>query len=637
MRITLLLFLTFSVYLPEQLFSQELTDIQNKIKIAENAKDTIALSKAWYNLGKFYDNQQQIEKSNDALRKALYWAKINGNYNTFSSVANYLASNYCLTGENDSAIIYYNLAIDACIKTSDSLKLAGVLINLGDEYASTGNYVEAANHSMMAVRIKETLKDSANLAYYYQKVGEVYKLAGEKDKWEEYIKKAYLLINCDECASLSAIAAIYNDLGGIAENEGNYTQALLYYDTLISIGKENDYNNAVGVALSNSATIYKLQGNPGKALEAALEAQKLKTYSVYQQIYDNNLLAELYLATQQINEARKYALLNIENENCESFPEEKMRTLKIMCKIEKINHNFEQALAWNEKYKTLSDSIRDKEIRTKIMDLDIAYQTEKKEQQIELLTTENELKNQRLRAGIILLTVLVIIIFMILYIHQIRKKQAHLIQTDLQQQVLRSQMNPHFIFNVLGSIQNFLLNNDNQNAARYLSRFASLTRATLENSSEESVSLTNEIKMLADYMELEKMRNPDRFNFKIITDENLEPDFIHIPPMMIQPFIENAIKHGFPDIDYPGELTLKISDKKDWVEFMIEDNGKGYDLKSPSPGHRSMSMEIFEKRRKLIQQKHKKEFKFKLTNLKDTDPAKSGVKISINVPILDYD
>jgi len=636
MKIVLPLLSILFVLFSARLSSQELTELKHNIKTAEDKNDTLLLTKAWYQLGKYYDNLQQMDESNQALRTAMSLAKKNNNHKSLSSVANYLASNFSITGESDSAIIYYNLAIDACIKSADSLKLSGVLINLGDEYASTGNYVTAARHSLMAIRIKETLKDSANLAYYYQKVGEIYKLAGENDKWEEYVHKAYRLISNEKHTSIKAIAGIYNDLGGIAETQGNYNQALLYYDTLVSIGKKNNYHNAVGVALSNSATIYKLQGNIQKALETAIEALKFKNQTPYQQIYDSNLLAELYLENGNQAKSLKYATEAEENKSIGNYPEEKARTFKILYQAEKQNRNYGQALNWLEKYKQLSDSIRDKEIRTQIVDLEVAYQTEKKEQQIELLTTENELKNQRLRNGIILLAVLIVIIVMVLYILQIRRKQARLIQNDLQQQVLRSQMNPHFIFNVLGSIQNFLQENDNKNAAKYLARFASLTRATLEYSSSESISLTNEITMLTSYMELEKMRNPGKFDYMVNTEDLPEPDFINIPPMMIQPFIENAIKHGFSDIHYPGVLTVTITDKNQWINFVIEDNGRGMEPGKTS-GHRPMAMEIFEKRRKLFQQKHKKEIKFEKTNLKDTDPAKSGVKISIHIPVFDYD
>ena len=625
------------VLLNVQLAGQNMAELELEIEKALILKDTTSLAQAWYNLAKYFDSNRETDKSNNALQQAIHWAALNKNYKTSLSAANYYASNLSLEGQSDSAIYYYNYAIEAGIKNSDSIRVASVLINLADEYASSGNYIEAANHAIMAVRIKETMKDSTNLAYFYQKVGEVYKQAGETEKWESYINKGYRLINFEKCVSTSAIAAIYNDLGGIAEKRGNYDQALLYYDTLVTIGKQNEYNNAIGVALSNSATIYKLKGELLKAIDAAKEASKYKTNTAYQQLYDNNLLAELILANGDPAEALKYADKSVSDINADNFPEEKMRALKLMYLIEKENRHFENALLWNEKYQSLYDSIRNKDIRTKILDLELAYETEKKENQIELLTSENQLKNQRIKTGVILLIVLVLTILLILYTLRIRRKQALLIQNDLQQQVLRSQMNPHFIFNVLGSIQNFMLSNDNKKAAKYLSQFASLTRATLEYSASDSISLANEMNMLSNYMELEKMRNPGKFDFNIIADENMETEFILIPPMIIQPFIENAIKHGFSDIDYPGMLILKISDKNNWIEFIIEDNGKGMSDENPENKHRSMAMQIFEKRRKLIQQKYKKDFKFEIKNLNDTDALKSGVRICINVPVLDYD
>jgi tetratricopeptide (TPR) repeat protein len=363
--------LIFLFYLCSNLFAQTINKFQLEIEKAKNSNDTVALAKAWYNLGKEYDNLQQTENCNKALHQAIYWSELNKNFSTFSSAANYLAANYSYSGNSDSAFIYYKKAIEACILNSDSLKMASILINLGDEYASTGNYLEAANHAIMALRIKETLKDSANLAYFYQKLGEVYKMADENDKWEEYIQKGYRLIKNEKYTNKRTIASIYNDLGGIAEKHGDYDMALNYYDTLISIGKEIEYFNAVGVALSNSATIHKLQGNHEKALDAALQAQKYKTNTSYQQVYDNNLLAELYLETGNSRKALEFAKKAITNENIGNIPDERMRALKIHYQIEKYNRNFEKALLWLEKYKQLSDSIRDKEIRTKIVDLEL--------------------------------------------------------------------------------------------------------------------------------------------------------------------------------------------------------------------------------------------------------------------------
>ena len=638
MRLTL-----FAVIISLNVFTlgaraQTLEEINLQIKEAKESGDSLELTRGLYSLGRYYDQNNEINKSNSTLNEAVKLAESIKNNAALKSIANYLAVNYSYMGLSDSAIFYYNKSIDACIALNDSLTLPKILINLGDEYTTNSDYLNAINYSLEAVKIKESLNDYSNIVYYYQKLGEIYKSSGEKAKWEEYVLKGYELIRNEEYSSVSSVAAIYNDLGGIAEIKENYEEALMYYDTLISYCRENEYQNGIGVALRNSATIYKVLGNNEKALELALESNEYNSHSNYSLICNNNLLSELYSAQNDLSQAAKYAHETLSNKNIDNYPEERLRALNVLYETNKEQQNFEGALFWNEQINALSDSIRDSEVRTAIMDIEIAYQTERKEQQIELLTTENKLKNQRIRAGIFLLAGLLVTILLILYVLRIRKKQAQLIQNDLQQQVLRSQMNPHFIFNVLGSIQNFLLSNNTTKASNYLTQFASFTRSTLEFSSEESISLSRELEMLRNYIELEQMRMPDKFNFTIEKEDDLEDDFIFIPPMLIQPFIENAIKHGFKMMKKPGELKISVSDKQDWVEFIIEDNGEGFQKNAPkTSNHRSMAMEIFNKRRKLIQQKHKKEFKFESFNLSDINPDQSGVRIIINVPILDYD
>lgn len=235
--------------------------------------------------------------------------------------------------------------------------------------------------------------------------------------------------------------------------------------------------------------------------------------------------------------------------------------------------------------------------------------------------------------GIILLVVLVLIIFLILNILKSRRKQANLVQNELQQQVLRAQMNPHFIFNVLGSIQIFMQHNDMQKASSYLTRFAALTRSTLNFSSADSITLTDEILMLKDYIELEKMRNYDLFDFEIIFNNDTETDLIKIPPMIVQPFIENAIKHGFKNLGRKGFLSITITDKISHIEFIVEDNGNGIQQKNETEKkHVSMATQIFEKRRKLIQQKYKKDFIFRIET-----KLNQGTKITIGIPVLNND
>ena len=605
-------------------------------KICEASDDSLNKLKAYYEYGEFLDEAEKYELAIPKFVEALRIAKNIKNHAEIATVANYLANVYAVVGDFNASNESYLLALENAEKAGDAGEIAKISMNLATNYNFTGDYDKAIEFGLFALKTKESNNNLVRICYHYVSVGNIFKEVNNIGKWREYIMKAYRMKDVDGCASFSDIAKIYNGLGGIAEQEKEFEKALCYYDTLLSLCKKNNNLQGTCTALINSADIYRQLDSIPKALELIAESEKYFGENPYDEIFNDNFKALLYQLSGEYQEALELAENNIKRKEIECYSTEKLKCLELLYELNVSLHQYPEAFAWNDSLRKIENELRDEEVRKNIEELETKYQTEKKEQQIELLTTENELKNQRLRAGVILLVVLVFVVFLVLYILQIRRKQAKLVQNDLQQKVLRSQMNPHFIFNVLGSIQNFLLSNDNKKAAKYLSQFASLTRATLEYSASDTISLTNEISMLENYMELEKMRAPEKFSFEIVTSEELESDFIQIPPMMIQPFVENAIKHGFSNIDYPGVITVSISDQGQWVEFVIEDNGKGMGQESTS-SHRSMAMEIFEKRRKLIQQKHKKEFTFELTNLCDYDSAKSGVKVSINVPVFDYD
>jgi tetratricopeptide (TPR) repeat protein len=623
------------LFILEPCYSQDESAYLNNIDEAVSSGDTTDIIRAWYALGKFYDNNQQFAKSTDALKNALYWADRQGNNRASAAVSNYFASVFSQKGESDSAVFYFRKAVNAFSKVPDSAKMAYAMINLGDELASKGWFVEAAEFGLQAVRIKESTQDSSNLAYVYQKVGEIFKLSGENEQWESYVKKAYSLIHMADYANLSAVISIYNDLGGIAEIYGDFDRALQYYDTLIHIAKENDHSAAIGVALSNCAIIHKKMGDLQKALDTALESNIYEKHSVYHGITGRNLLAELYLDLGDFEQARYFADLAFKDSKIDNFPEEKMRSVRLFYQMDKELGDFEKALFWMELYKELSDLIRDKELRASVLDMELAYQTEKKEARIELLTAENMIKSQRLRIGIIVLLVMLVMMALILYIFQMKRKQSQYIENDLQQKVLRAQMNPHFIFNVLSSIQYFMLANDAKKASGYLSSLALLMRSILDFSASETITLEKELAMLKSYVALEQMRMPDRFSFQLQADNLTDNDVILIPPMLIQPFLENAIKHGFQGIGYHGNLSLSVTDLNDRVVFVIEDNGVGLKDQSESKvSHRSMAMQIFEARRKLIAGKYKKSFGFEMINMRDANPGLSGVRVVISVPVL---
>jgi ligand-binding sensor domain-containing protein len=178
---------------------------------------------------------------------------------------------------------------------------------------------------------------------------------------------------------------------------------------------------------------------------------------------------------------------------------------------------------------------------------------------------------------------LLILILMALQvrIRRIKKKEAE--SRSIQQQImqleqmaLRAQMNPHFIFNCLNSIQNFILSQDVAGANFYLGRFASLVRQTLDNAAQIYLTLAEEIKYLTSYLELERLQTLERFTYNIIVGDEVDPSQVRVPNMVIQPFVENAIKHGVAPLQEGGNILVHFSALEDgWLQCVIEDNGPG--------------------------------------------------------------
>ncbi|WP_298791782.1 histidine kinase [uncultured Allomuricauda sp.] len=212
------------------------------------------------------------------------------------------------------------------------------------------------------------------------------------------------------------------------------------------------------------------------------------------------------------------------------------------------------------------------------------------------------------------------------------QSEAHINKTK----ALRAQINPHFIFNSLNSIQNLITKNDKKSALRYLSRFSSLTRNVLESSIETTILLKDEIKMLNAYLELESLRFENAFDYSIMVDESIETEITEFPSMIVQPFVENAILHGLlPKQGNEKVLTLSFKDNGDFVLCEIEDNGIGREAaqkKSVPQDRKSRGMEITLQRFKTLMGDGYEDM-IQIVDKKDGCQNAVGTKISIKIPI----
>lgn len=226
------------------------------------------------------------------------------------------------------------------------------------------------------------------------------------------------------------------------------------------------------------------------------------------------------------------------------------------------------------------------------------------------------------------------------------KVKAESILQDTQQkmaeaemQALRAQMNPHFIFNSLNSINRYIVKSDQATASLYLTRFAKLIRLILDNSNNKFITLSNELQALSLYMEMESIRFEKKFSYTIECDDNINTESIFVPPLIIQPYVENAIWHGLLHKETAGHLYVRISRKKsDLLQCVIEDDGigreKARELKSKSAStKKSLGMKLTENRLGLLSRHYSSEALVEIEDITDENGESKGTKVILNIPV----
>lgn len=204
--------------------------------------------------------------------------------------------------------------------------------------------------------------------------------------------------------------------------------------------------------------------------------------------------------------------------------------------------------------------------------------------------------------------------------------------TQLEGKALQSQMNPHFVFNALNSIQSFISTGETMRSEIYLSKFSNLLRKTLQNSRSNAITLSQEIENVQTYLELEKMRFEDRLHYHFDIDETLEPDLIKVPPMLLQPFVENAIIHGLSPKKEGGHIEIQISPVNNHsIQYSVTDNGVGRQS-NPSNDHVSLGTDIVRQRLSLYTDSVAQPLIYK--DLKDTDGKAIGTQVELTIPLI---
>lgn len=218
-----------------------------------------------------------------------------------------------------------------------------------------------------------------------------------------------------------------------------------------------------------------------------------------------------------------------------------------------------------------------------------------------------------------------------------QKEEAQLTEkiNQLEINVRKAQMNPHFIFNALSSIEYFILKNNQEQARRYLSKFAQLMRLTLDNSRNNYISLSDELSALKLYIELEFLRlAPVQHTYEINLGDGIDADIIHIPALLIQPFVENAIWHGLQKKNAPGKLIIDISLHENELRCTVEDDGGGIERKAVPISRKTSGIQITKERLTLIHGILHSNYKFNILDIKKDDGETVGTCVYLNMPFI---
>lgn len=497
-----------------------------------------------------------------------------------------------------------------------------------------GNYLNAIETLRELLTLAEERKDVSGRAVYLTNIGNAYQELGEHSLAIEYIGKAIKLHEITGnrrgvAVCKLTLANIYNSSGKFDEARSNYIEALTELTTL-------GYTGHVGLVQSNLGVLEKRQGNSKLArdyFDKALENLTLTgNKSGIAMVWGN--IADLANDTKNYSEAIAYASLQLEEAKRASNLINQRYAFKHLYKAHKGLGNTKEALTFFEEFVTIKDSIASTEKQNEVARLEAKYQDVKKKEEIKYLEALSEVLQEKNKQKSILIFVLGALAFSVIaaggfWLRAIRLNSRRK-ALNLEQRLLRLQMNPHFFFNSLTTIQSMVLRDEKDKASDVVLSFARLMRLILESSREELIPVSQEIEIVERYSQLQSLRHPNRFNLSVSIEPIEMQEELLIPPLLLQPFVENCIEHAFPS-GSNGTIQLTILQISGSLICTIEDNGRGFNPieKTINGQHKSLATQITRERLKLIKSKYKKD-----TALTIESPIEGehGTRVTIKIP-----
>jgi len=531
-------------------------------------------------IGKVYVDSTNYALALEFLDKALI---LNGQVKKleeYPDIYNLTGMCHGLTNNLNEAVISFQDALKYNIQLKDSSGMGLSYYNIGLAYHFMGRYEKAIENFVKSADIRGQLGETKSLVTSLISIGELFRLRKEYYSAQIYYNEA--IKHKAKLDDKGTLAYLYSELALIHKATKRYETSLAYIDTAMNFSQQINYKRGITTLMSYKAGIFKEQGKYNQALKIYDETiDRYKEIGFETGVIQSNIAkAEILTEKKQYNQALKILLKNKPIAQKNDLLDEQAQISEIKYKVHKNLKQTDLALAELEQFITLSDSLFNIEKEEKINEIETKYETKQKEQQIELLDTENRISTQKIKTrNYILALLFVFVILLALVFLLLQKKRKALSALEIEKnrhRLLRAQMNPHFIYNALSAIQNYILKNNPMDSVMYISEFSSLTRLVLEGARCDLITLKDDIKLVNAYLKLQKMRFASKFSYKIEVDNNINDELVKLPPMLSQPFIENAVEHGMRNKnESEGIIKVAYSKNGDNLIISIYDNGEG--------------------------------------------------------------
>jgi tetratricopeptide (TPR) repeat protein len=610
--------------------------------------------------------ETDFEQGENYFHQSIRWFEKSGDTHGLGEAILFTAISLHWQIKLEEAIVAYEQSLPYLQKTGDSADIANTLGMIGLAYENKGEYEKSLEYEKKCLKICKAHNYPGYLIYSYYYLSQLYKAVGDYETALKYLLSDVQLVKAYPKYDLPPnvpIAEIYC-------LSHQYDSALYYVKPYLNFPAA-DYAARAVLCMGE---IHLMQHNYNNALKNFLPflngAKKTQEVGVLQALLG---VTKAYEGMQMINETLRYAkelLQTARKANARQYIRDAAYFLSTAYAKKK---QFDSSYLYQKLYILMKDSVASNQYLFKLAAYKDEAAAEQKNAEIQLLQSDQKIKEQQLSKEylqknflIIGIIVLVLLSFIIVRVIMLKRKneknrrelaenelqlqklesektKVELRQqaTELEMQALRAQMNPHFIFNSLNSINRFILQNNKSQASEYLTKFSRLVRLILQNSQVALISLESELESLQLYLELEAVRFDNQFDFTVRIDEEVDASVLKVPPLIIQPYVENAIWHGLMHKEEKGHLDIMVTQEKDHLLIKITDDGIGrkqaalFASKSATR-HKSVGLRITADRIAMLNKSNEMESPVKINDLINTDDSTAGTEVIIKIPVL-YD